>query len=118
MNFIIKFSIEWNKENTIEKDKNKNINNNNNNYNIFQNQELNPSIQNYIDNRIEDEINKLKIFIHEEINTLHVDLIKQFEIQQNQMMEILRNNSLLNSKMAIEIEKLKRENENLKSQYF
>ena len=34
------------------------------------------------------------------------------------MMETLRNNSLLNSKMAIEIEKLKRENENLKSQYF
>ena len=109
------------KKNQIDRNKNpinNNINNNNNNYNIFQNQELNPSIQNYIDNRIEDEINKLKIFIHEEINTLHVDLIKQFEIQQNQMMEILRNNSLLNSKMAIEIEKLKRENENLKSQYF
>ena len=92
--------------------------NNNNNYNIFQNQNLNPSIQNYIDNKIEDEVNKLKMFIHDEINTLHVDLIKQFEIQQNQMMETLRNNSLLNSKMAIEIEKLKRENENLKSQYF
>ena len=93
-----------------------NINLNDNNMN--QNQEIDPNIQNFIRNCVQEESNKLKLFIHEEINILHVDLIKQFEIQQNQMMQTIRNFSLMNSKMAVEIEKLKRENDNLKSQYF
>ena len=38
-------------------------------------------IQNLIKNSVETEMFKMKQFIHDEINSLHVDLIRQFEIQ-------------------------------------
>lgn len=43
--------------------------------------ELDTKTQDYIKTLIETEMFKLKQFIHEEVNSLHVDLIRQFEIQ-------------------------------------
>ena len=91
-------------------------------YNIISttqdNVEIDPDIKKYIKTCIENETNQIKQFIHEEINTLHVDLIRQFEIQQRDMMESLKQFSMLNTKMTQEIERLKKENEDLKSKYF
>lgn len=79
---------------------------------------LDPDVKKYIKTCIENETNQLKQFIHEEINTLHVDLIRQFEIQQAEMMNSIKEFSMMNTKMTQEIERLKKENENLKSKYF
>ena len=88
-------------------------------YNIAsQETEIDPDIKRYIRTCIENETNQIKQFIHEEINTLHVDIIRQFEIQQRDMMESIREFSMLNTKMTQEIERLKKENEELKSKYF
>jgi WD40 repeat protein len=42
---------------------------------------LDGKVQNFIQNCIETEMFKLRGFIHDEINSLHVDLVRQFEIQ-------------------------------------
>jgi WD40 repeat protein len=44
--------------------------------------DLDKKIEDVVNNAIEKEVNKLKVFIHEEFNALHVDLIRQFQIQQ------------------------------------
>ena len=71
---------------------------------------LDKNIKNYIDEKAE----QLKEFFHEEINNLHCDLIKQFEIQNSQNMKLLQEFSILNKQMAEEIKRLKSENELLK----
>ena len=59
-------------------DNEKQINNSiNNKMNILENQ-----TNLYIKNTIEVEFIKLKQFVHEEIQGLHIELIRQFEIQQ------------------------------------
>jgi len=70
----------------IEKDKKQtkitnSITNNTKNANINTNDDLEIKTQNFIQTCIETEMDKMKQFIHEEINSLHVDLIRQFEIQ-------------------------------------
>ena len=75
-------------------------------------------IKKIVKDNIKEESNKIKNFIHEEISCLHVDIIKQFEIQQNKMMQIIKKFSLLNSQMAVKIEELEKENTELKSQFF
>ena len=72
--------------------------------------EIDKDIKNYIDEQAE----KIKEFIHEEINNLHVDLIRQFEIQNAQNMKMFQDFSILNSQMCKEIERLKNENKLLK----
>ena len=104
---------------------------NNKNYNNLNNKEdedyfnednidldMKKFIKKTIKDNIKEESNKIKNFIHDEITSLHVDIIKQFEIQQNKMMQIIKKFSLLNSKMAIRIEELEKENTELKSQFF
>ena len=104
---------------------------NNKNYNNLNNKEdedyfnednidldMKKFIKKTIKENIKEESNKIKNFIDEEITSLHVDIIKQFEIQQNKMMQIIKKFSLLNSKMAIRIEELEKENTELKSQFF
>ena len=61
-----------------------NYNNENNNIDI--------NIKNYIDEQAE----KIKEFIHDEINNLHVDLIRQFEIQNSQNLKIFQEFALIN----------------------
>lgn len=89
---------------------NSNINNSNNNIN---NDDIDKNIKNYIDKQAE----KIKEFIHEEISNLHVDLIRQFEIQNSQNMKMMQEFSVINSQMCKEIEKLKNENKLLKEKY-
>jgi len=72
----------------------------------------------FIKNTIEVEFFKLKQFIHEEVHGLHIELIRQFEIQQSEMAKMMKNLSLVNDRTAYELDKLRKENQNLRSQYF
>lgn len=80
--------------------------------------EIDQNTQKYIKACVENEYTKIKGFIHEELSTLHLDLIRQFEIQQVGIIQNLKSLSLINREKADEIEKLKKENENLKSKFF
>ena len=73
--------------------------------------EIDKDIKNYIDEQAE----KIKEFVHEEINNLHVDLIRQFEIQNSQNLKMMQEFSLLNKQLYQEILKLKNENNILKN---
>ena len=73
--------------------------------------EIDKNIKNYIDEQAE----KIKEFVHEEINNLHVDLIRQFEIQNSQNLKMIQKFSLLNKQLYQEILKLKNENNILKN---
>ena len=87
-----------------------NYNESNDNININSNNNIDKNLKNYIDEQAE----KIKEFVHEEINNLHVDLIRQFEIQNLQNMKMMQEFAVLNSQMCKEIEKLKKENQILK----
>ena len=80
--------------------------------------QLDNKTETFIKNCIEAEIFKLKQYIHEEINSLHVDLIRQFQIQHSELIKSLKNFSLVNNKMATELEKLQKENKDLKSKLY
>ena len=75
--------------------------------------EIDKDIKNYIDEQAE----KIKEFVHEEINNLHVDLIRQFEIQNSQNLKMMQEFSLLNKQLYQEILKLKNENNMLKNNF-
>jgi len=104
--------------NTNEKESNKKNNNNifntSNNYIDLNNndEKLDKNIKNYIDEQNE----KIKEFVHDEINNLHMDLIKQFEIQNSQNLQLFQKFFSLNAKLQQEIDKLKQENKFLKQQ--
>ena len=71
--------------------KNYNFNNSNNNSyinlnNNFNNNDIDKNIKDYID----EQAQKIKEFIHEEISNLHVDLIRQFEIQNSKNMKMIQ----------------------------
>ena len=82
----------------------KNLNSN------YKENDIDKNIKNYIDEQAE----KIKEFIHDEINNLHVDLIRQFEIQNSQNLKMLQEFSLVNKHLYQEIQKLKNENQMLK----
>ena len=83
----------------------KNLNSN------YKENDIDKNIKNYIDEQAE----KIKEFIHDEINNLHVDLIRQFEIQNSQNLKMLQEFSLVNKHLYQEIQKLKKENKMLKN---
>ena len=87
-----------------------NYNMNNNINNNVNSEGIDKNIKNYIDEQAE----KIKEFIHEEINNLHVDLIRQFEIQNIQNKKLFQQFSDIQSQMCQEIQRLKNENELLK----
>ena len=119
LNLYKKESFNNNNKNNNNNIINNNFNNNNNNYNEDQiDLNMKKYIEKVVKENIKEESNKIKNYIHDEITSLHVDIIKQFEIQQNKMMNIIKTFSLLNSKMAIKIEELEKENNELKSQFF
>ncbi len=84
--------------------KNLNINNDKEN-------DIDKNIKNYIDEQAE----KIKEFVHDEINNLHVDLIRQFEIQNSQNLKMMQEFSLINKQLYQEILKLKNENNMFKN---
>ena len=77
----------------------------------YKENDIDKNIKNYIDEQAE----KIKEFIHDEINNLHVDLIRQFEIQNSQNLKMLQEFSLVNKHLYQEIQKLKNENKMLKN---
>ena len=83
----------------------------NNDINNEKNNDIDKNIKNYIDEQAE----KIKEFVHEEINNLHVDLIRQFEIQNSQNLKMLQEFALINKQLYQELERLKNENRLLKN---
>ena len=126
------------KEKDKEKDKDNILNNsnnnistknnipiNNNNYynnlnksgykNNFTVNEKDDNIDKNIKNYIDEQAEKIKEFVHDEINNLHVDLIRQFEIQNSQNMKMFQEFAMINKQLYQEIERLKNENKLLKN---
>ena len=126
------------KEKEKEKDKDNILNNsnnnistknnipiNNNNYynnlnksgykNNFTVNEKDDNIDKNIKNYIDEQAEKIKEFVHDEINNLHVDLIRQFEIQNSQNMKMFQEFAMINKQLYQEIERLKNENKLLKN---
>ena len=126
------------KEKEKEKDKDNILNNsnnnissknnipiNNNNYynnlnksgykNNFTVNEKDDNIDKNIKNYIDEQAEKIKEFVHDEINNLHVDLIRQFEIQNSQNMKMFQEFAMINKILYQEIERLKNENKLLKN---
>lgn len=89
-----------------------------NNYNELEVYNIDPQTQEFVKNCIENETEKLKEFVHENINSLHLELIRQFEFNQAEIIQNIKPIIIMNNKLNQEIEKLKRENEDLKSKYF
>ena len=83
--------------------------------NVDINNEKNNNIDKNIKNYIDEQAEKIKEFVHEEINNLHVDLIRQFEIQNSQNLKMLQEFALINKQLYQEIERLKNENRLLKN---
>ena len=126
------------KEKEKEKDKDNILNNNNNNIstknnipinnnsyynnlnksgykNNFTVNEKDDNIDKNIKNYIDEQAEKIKEFVHDEINNLHVDLIRQFEIQNSQNMKMFQEFAMINKQLYQEIERLKNENKLLKN---
>ena len=126
------------KEKEKEKDKDNILNNsnnnistknnipiNNNNYynnlnksgykNNFTVNEKDDNIDKNIKYYIDEQAEKIKEFVHDEINNLHVDLIRQFEIQNSQNMKMFQEFAMINKQLYQEIERLKNENKLLKN---
>jgi protein NEDD1 len=126
------------KEKEKEKDKDNILNNSNNNIstknnipinnnsyynnlnksgykNNFTVNEKDDNIDKNIKNYIDEQAEKIKEFVHDEINNLHVDLIRQFEIQNSQNMKMFQEFAMINKQLYQEIERLKNENKLLKN---
>ena len=118
-----KDSILNNSNNNISTKNNIPINNNNyyNNLNKsgyknnFTVNEKDDNIDKNIKNYIDEQAEKIKEFVHDEINNLHVDLIRQFEIQNSQNMKMFQEFAMINKQLYQEIERLKNENKLLKN---
>ena len=121
---------EKNKDNILNNSNNNistknNIPINNNNYynnlnksgykNNFTVNEKDDNIDKNIKNYIDEQAEKIKEFVHDEINNLHVDLIRQFEIQNSQNMKMFQEFAMINKQLYQEIERLKNENKLLKN---
>ena len=126
------------KEKEKEKDKDNILNNSNNNIstknnipinnnsyynnlnksgykNNFTVNEKDDGVDKNIKNYIDEQAEKIKEFVHDEINNLHVDLIRQFEIQNSQNMKMFQEFAMINKQLYQEIERLKNENKLLKN---
>lgn len=64
---------------------------------------------------IDDKISEVKFFIHDEMNSLRVDLIRQFELDRTKNLTAISELMSSNNQLLGEIEKLRRENAVLKA---
>jgi protein NEDD1 len=65
---------------------------------------------------IEDSLSQFRQQIHRDVHNMHIDLIRQFEIQKNEMEAMLQHNSV-NTGLLEEIEKLRQENRVLQQKF-
>ncbi|XP_076095952.1 protein NEDD1-like [Mytilus galloprovincialis] len=70
----------------------------------------------FIRNMIEDSMEEFKEQIHNQYLNLHLEMIRQFQIQQNEMTHLMQQYSV-NHDLIREIERLKEENQRLKKNF-
>jgi hypothetical protein len=65
---------------------------------------------------IEDSLSQFRQQIHRDVHNMHIDLIRQFEIQKNEMEVMLHHNSV-NTGLLEEVERLRKENRVLQQKF-
>lgn len=70
----------------------------------------------FIRNMIEDSMEDFKEQIHSQYLNLHLEMIRQFQIQQNEMTQLLQQYSV-NHELIQEVERLREENKRLKKNF-
>jgi protein NEDD1 len=65
---------------------------------------------------VEDSLAEFRRQIHRDVHNMHIDLIRQFEIQKNEM-EALLGKFSLNEQLVAEIERLRQENVALRQKF-
>ncbi|XP_038067720.1 protein NEDD1-like isoform X2 [Patiria miniata] len=78
--------------------------------------DLQPFQVQFIKNMIDDSLEEFKESFHREILHLQREMVRQFQIQQNEMHELLQKYSV-NEGLLTELERLREENKNLKAKY-
>ncbi|KJE93314.1 hypothetical protein CAOG_04120 [Capsaspora owczarzaki ATCC 30864] len=62
---------------------------------------------------VEEAMDGLRLTMHREIQNMHLELLRQFQIQRNELETLIQTNSV-NESLLREIDRLKRENERLR----
>ncbi|PIK33196.1 hypothetical protein BSL78_29991 [Apostichopus japonicus] len=70
----------------------------------------------FIRNMIEDCLEDFKADVHRDITNLQVEMLRQFQIQQNEIQQLLKKYSV-NEELLTEVERLREENKRLKSTF-
>lgn len=70
----------------------------------------------FIKNLIDESLDEFRVAIHREIVNVQVEMLRQFQIQQNELKGLIEKYSV-NEALVLEIERLKEENNRLKSKY-
>lgn len=70
----------------------------------------------FIKNLIDESLDEFRVAIHRDFVNLQVEMLRQFQIQQNEVKGIIEKYSV-NESLVKEIERLKEENNRLKSKY-
>lgn len=93
---------------------------NNGNLNIMANKINNNTeiIKTSLEKIIKEEFKSMKSFIHEEIKQVHLDMIRQFQLQEMNIINEIRNSVALNHALKKELKLVKKENNEIKNNYF
>lgn len=88
--------------------------NNTNNSNLLIEKEFTENQRKYIKTIIQQSQNELKESMSEQFQTLQLEIIRQFQIQQNQIVSVMEKLIFKNANLEEKIKSLSAENENLK----
>lgn len=70
----------------------------------------------FIRNMIEDSLEEFRVAVHRDIMNLQLEMLRQFQIQQNEIQALLQTYSV-NEGLLAEVERLREENKRLKSTF-
>lgn len=75
-------------------------------------------IKSVIESVIKEEFKQMREFIHEELKHIHVDMIRQFQLQEIKIINEIRSSVALNQELNKQLKNLKKTNDELKTNYF
>lgn len=75
-------------------------------------------IKTVIENVIKEEFKQMREFIHEELKHIHLDMIRQFQLQEIQIINEIRSSVALNQELNKQLKNLKKTNDELKTNFF
>ncbi|XP_031562509.1 protein NEDD1-like [Actinia tenebrosa] len=83
---------------------------------VANNAGLQPFQIEFIKNMIDDSMDEFRVAIHRDVVNLQVEMLRQFQIQQNELREMMEKYSI-NEALVQEIDRLREENRRLKTKY-